>query len=343
MRLLKEPRVAAPELTPAGWAAGDPVLLGAARGKVVLLDFFSFADPMGIRALPHLRMLHEQYRESGLLVVGVHVPAYEFERPLEAARQEIWRLGLPYPVALDEGYSVFRAYESHDLPARFVVDAKGFLRAWHHGPEGLAHAERAIRALLREAHPERPLPHIVEPSPGMARPGGLHWLATPEIRFGTRAVGFGPPDSDDPEPKDGDSRDFDGPPELRAQGRAYLRGRWTVRRDHVVCDSDEGEVAVVFEGASVVAVLSAASTEDDGHPGRFLDVTLDGEPPEASAAGADVEEAGGKATLPLERGRLYDLVSAAEFGVHNLQLRVHGRGTAFHLLHFGSSEVPEEA
>lgn len=346
MRLLKERRLRAPELTPAGWAAGDAQLLGALRGRVVLLDFFSFADPAGVAALPHLRLLQDHYRDSGLTVIGVHVPAYPFERPLTAARQEIWRLGLPYPVALDETFHVFRAFEGRDLPARYVVDAQGFLRGWTHGPGGLVKAERAVRALLREAAPDRPLPHVVELPPGMSRPGGLQWHATPEIRFGTHGVGFGPPEADDPAPEPGETREFGDLPELRAQGRAYLQGKWTAFGGYVVAEPDAA-LAVVFEGASVQAVISVEPDEEEGDEERStaaLEVTLDGEAPGSDTAGADVETDGeGKAVLPLGRGRLYDVVSAAEFGIHNLALRVRGRGVAFHLLHFGSSEVPEEA
>jgi hypothetical protein len=340
VRLVRERRIRAPELVPAGWAAGETQLIGALRGRVVLLDFFSFADPAGVAALPHLRLLHEHYRDSGLTVIGVHVPAYPFERPVAAARQEVWRLGIPYPVALDQDFRVFRAYESRDLPARFVVDAQGFVRGWSHGPGGLVEAERAVRSLLREAAPGRALPHVVELPAGMSRPGGLLWLASPEIRFGTHGVGFGPPEADDPRPDPGETRDFGALPELRAQGRAYLEGRWTVHESRIVAGEGAG-MAVVFEGASAQAVLSVEDPEGD--PPR-LEVTLDGSAPDAEAAGADLETDGrGHAFLPLGPGRLYDLLSAAEFGVHNLSLRVRGRGVAIHLLHFGSSEVPEEA
>lgn len=346
MKLLREARLRAPELLPLAWAAGEGHLLGALHGRVVLLDFFSFADPEGVSGLPHLRMLSEHYRDAGLTVIGVHVPAYDFERPVEAARQEVWRLGIPYPVALDQSLDVLRAYEGRDLPARYVIDASGFVRGWHHGPGGLVVTERAVRALLREAHPGRELPHILEPSPGMMRPGGLHWATTPEVLFGTRGAGFGPPDEADAAPDDGDTRDFGDLPELRAQGRAYLVGRWSVHHDRVVSEDERGTVAIVFEGASVAAVISVTGTPDaeGDDAGRVeLEVTLDGDPPGAAAGGTDLEYEEGRAVLAPERGRLYDLIASTDFGLHNLNVDVRGRGAAFHLLHFGSSDVPEEA
>jgi peroxiredoxin len=331
MRIVRESRIRAPELIVAGWAASDSRLLGAMRGSVVLLDFFSFADPAGVLELAHVRRLAEHYASAGLAVIGVHVPAYDFERPMESARREIWRLGIPYPVALDQALTLFQAYECRDLPARYVIDARGFARAWHHGPGGLAEAERVVRALLREAHPERRLPPLAERTRGVPYPGRVTWYSTPEIRFGTRGVGFGPPDATAPPPADGETRTFGELPELRAPGVAQLTGRWTVRVDRVVSEGEEGAMAVVFEGSSALGVLSPERTDDRADP-VLVQVFLDGDPAPGVADPLYVEE-----------GRLYELVSPAEFGIHNLHLQVRGSGLALHLLHFGSTEVPEEA
>jgi len=123
MRFLRQQRLRAPEIEPVGWA-GDALFLGELKSRIVLLDFFSFGDPEGVRALGRIRRLGDHYRDVGLTVLGIHVPAYEFERPLEPARQEIWRLGIPYPVALDHAFDVYRAYDNRDLPARWLVDER---------------------------------------------------------------------------------------------------------------------------------------------------------------------------------------------------------------------------
>ncbi|NNE43594.1 MAG: redoxin domain-containing protein [Gemmatimonadetes bacterium] len=337
MRLLREARLRAPELEPADWATGEVYALAALQGRVVVLDFFSYADPEGVEALAAMHTLSDHYREAGVVVVGVHVPAYEFEKPIPAARQEMWRLGIPYPVALDATYEVFRAYESRNLPARFVIDADGYVRGWHHGPGGLQDIESAVRALVREKKKDRPLPPPLDPREWPAGVG-LQWHATPEIRFGTRLAGFGPPDLEG-ELVDGQTRDFAEFPEMRAQGAAYLEGKWTVHPDRIVSENDEGGIEIVFEGTSVAAVLSPEDPDAEDLP--QVEIALDGAAPDAGA-GADLEDHGGRAVVPISRGRLFHLVSAAEFGIHNLSLRVKGRGASVHLLHFGTAPVPEE-
>jgi len=339
VRLLREKRLRAPEIRPVGWA-GDALFLGELGGRVVLLDFFSYGDPEAVRGLGRIRRLGDRYRDVGLTVVGVHVPAYGFERPLEAARQEVWRLGIPYPVALDHGFDTYRAWENRDLPARFLVDAGGFVRFWHHGSGGLVELEKAVRVLVREEKPDRSLPSPLEPDGDVPPSGALRWSASPEIRFGTRGVGFGPPR--DGADEEGTSRDFASMPELRAEGTAYLEGRWTLGADWIRADS-AGGLAVVFEGSGVVAVVSPQGRELalPGGPAR-LRVSLDGEPLDPENAGVDVEIAEGVSFVTIERGRVYELISDAEFGIHNLDLRLDSPGVVFHLLAFSTTEVPEE-
>jgi hypothetical protein len=334
--LLKRGRTRAPEIRPIDWA-GETDDVPHPRGRTLLLDFFSFGDPAGVQALPRLRDLAEHYRASGLTVVGIHVPAYDFERPLDVARREIWRLGIPYPVALDHGFEVFRAYGPGDLPARVLVDGTGFVRGWEQGPMEPDLLERALRTLLAESTPEARLPPPlagVEPADRAA----VRWRPSAEIRFGTRGVGFGPPDARDG--KAGDAREFPEMPELRAEAVAYLEGTWTLGKDRILTGGDACGLAVVFEGVSVTAVLS----RPDAAAGAVdASLTLDGDAPDPDAAGADVAVSEAGATLTIDRGGVYELISAHDFGIHNLDVRIRGAGVAVHLLHFGTTSVPDLA
>ncbi len=371
MRFLRKGRLPAPEIDPVDWA-GDASLLAPLRGRVVLLDFFSYADPVGVRSLQRVRDLGDHYREAGLAIVGVHVPAYEFERSPEDARREIWRLGVPYPVALDQDFRLFRAYALDDLPTRVLVDMTGMIRGWAPGGGSYEAMEHAVRTLLTEVDSDRKLPPLYEPEDDLPRDGTLSFLPTPEIRFGTRGVGFGPPDEEsaDGEPPtppedanghsgpagqgspgpssagrgavDGDAdasarRDFE-MPELRAEGRAYLDGQWELRSDGITLHSEDGGVAVVYEGASVSALVSLGDARESAE----IEITLDGEPVPAELAGADLNlnDESGRSGVSVGCGRIYELISCPEVSVHNLDLRVRGRSTSLHLLSFGTRDVP---
>ncbi|MFN8178447.1 MAG: redoxin domain-containing protein [bacterium] len=335
MYLLKRGSTRAPAIRPVDWA-GETDAVPDPRGRTLLLDFFSYGDPAGVLALPRLAELAERYRAAGLSVVGVHVPAYDFERPLDVARREIWRLGVPYPVALDHGFEIFRAYGLRDLPARVLVDGAGFVRGWEQGGGELDLLEPALRTLLAEGATARPIPPPLTST--QDRTGGLRWRPTGEIRFGTRAVGFGPPDAR--EGVEGDEREFPELPELRAEGVAYLEGKWVLGRDRVVTTGDSCGLAVVFEGVSVAAVLSLPDPESEPMEAAL---SLDGVPPDAETKGGDVELSESGAALTIDRGGVYELICSREFGIHNLDLRIRGSGVAVHLLHFGTMDVPELA
>ncbi|MBZ0270247.1 hypothetical protein K8I85_19005, partial [bacterium] len=176
-------------------------------------------------------------------------------------------------------------------------------------------------------------------------PGALRYLATREVRFGELGVGFGPPEAvgaegegeEPPAAETGGTRSFE-MPELRAEGRAYLQGRWTLVPEGIACDDEEGGIAIVFEGSSVHAVVSPGEGED----GALVSVTVDGSGVDPDIAGADVEvRDDGASEVAVNRGRVYELVTGADFAVHNLDLRVRGRGATLHLLTFGTREVPE--
>jgi Thioredoxin like C-terminal domain len=338
LQFLRSGRIPAPEIDGVDWA-GDVLHLGTLRGRVVLLDFFSYGDPGSVLTLERVRALGEHYREAGLAVAGLHVPAYAFERRAEDARREIWRLGIPHPVALDADFRMFHRYGLEDLPARVLVDAGGMLRGWTQGSDEFEALEGAVRTLLREVNADLPPRHETEDS--LPRPGALRWRPTPEIRFGERGVGFGPPEDEGrggPGDAGASPRTFD-MPELRAEGRAYLDGAWSLGAEGIASAGEEAGLAVVYEGSTVHAVVSPAP----GTVGSVLDVTLDGHAvdPELAGADMDVAEARSRSEVAVPRGRVYELISSPEFGVHNLDLRIRGSGTTVHLLSFGTRDVPE--
>ena len=182
---------AAPEFTGiARWLntpdGRQPSLRGL-RGRVVLVDFWTYTCINCLRTLPHLRAWDERYRAAGLSIVGVHTPEFAFERREANVRDAIAANGLRYPVALDNDYGTWNAWSNQYWPAKYLIDARGQVRYWHYGEGDYDETERAIRALLADAgrSPGRPPPRRVRAE--QAAPG----VTTPETYLGWgRAQGF---------------------------------------------------------------------------------------------------------------------------------------------------------
>jgi thiol-disulfide isomerase/thioredoxin len=139
----------APELAGIeAWLNSEPLRLADLRGKVVLLDFWTFGCVNCIRTLPHLRGWHARYADQGLVVIGVHTPEFAHERPLPALRGAVARHGLRYPIAQDNGYRSWNAYGVRYWPAQILIDRDGRIAWRHYGEGGEADTEARIRALL---------------------------------------------------------------------------------------------------------------------------------------------------------------------------------------------------
>jgi hypothetical protein len=298
VKLLRRPRLHAPEILPHEWVNGEPGPLAALRGRVILVSFFSWSDPAVVRELPTLEAITARHRSAGLETLGVLVPQEDFERDAAATRDELWRLDLGFPVALDFSSDVSRAYENRTLPGHYLIDREGFVRGWRHGLGALEEIEAAVRFLTS----------------GETAPG-LEWMPTPELRLGLPAGGSAGEPAASPGP-----RTFpDELPEVRAEGVAYFAGSWNARRDRLVAASKGARLAVIYEGADALAVLSLP--RDDESP-LVVHATLDGDP---------------LRPVTVDRSRAYDL-ARAPFGVHHLEVEC-APGLAFHRLWFAPAEA----
>jgi thiol-disulfide isomerase/thioredoxin len=144
--------VAAPEFTGIDrWLNSAPLSMQGLRGKVVLVDFWTYTCINCIRTLPHVKSWHEKYKDKGLVVVGVHTPEYPFERSTANVQAAIKRFGIAYPVAQDNRYATWQAYGNQYWPAVYLVDRRGRIVYTHFGEGAYAETEARIRALLDEA------------------------------------------------------------------------------------------------------------------------------------------------------------------------------------------------
>ena len=286
------------------WFNTTPLTMSRLRGRVVLVDFWTYTCINCLRTLPYLKAWHERYRDQGLTIVGVHTPEFAFERRDSNVSAAIRRLGLRYPVVQDNEYGTWNAYANRYWPAKYLVDARGRVRYAHFGEGAYEETEAAIRALLAEAG-DRRLGAAARPRGPVEAAGHA---ATPETYLGSaRARGFVPV-----APRDGTHDYASVAPNALEPNAFSLGGRWRVDDESARAVRDATITARVV-GRSVYLVLSSA-----GERPRRVRVELDGRPIIADDAGDDVR--GG--TVTVRRQRLYRLVELGAPEQHVLTLRL---------------------
>jgi thiol-disulfide isomerase/thioredoxin len=134
-----------------GWLNSQPLSAESLRGKVVLVDFWTYTCINWLRTLPYVRAWADKYKDRGLVVIGVHTPEFEFEKNADNVRRAAKDMGVTYPIALDSDYAIWRAFRNHSWPAIYAVDAQGRIRHHHFGEGEYERAEMIIQQLLAEA------------------------------------------------------------------------------------------------------------------------------------------------------------------------------------------------
>lgn len=280
------------------WINTPPLTAEQLRGKVVLIEFWTYSCINCLRTLPYVRAWHDKYRPAGLQVLGVHTPEFAFERRTANVRRASKNLGIDYPVAVDSDYAIWRAFGNRYWPALYVVDARGRIRHQQFGEGGYAETERVIQHLLKESGRTDAHGGLVRPSgSGVQAAPGPEFPASQETYVGsTRAERF--------VSEDGGLRA--GQPYLYLASRTLrpqqwtLAGLWTVDTEQATLNRAGGIVSYRFRARDLHMVLGPG---DDGKPVRFR-VRIDGKPP-LQFHGADVE-ADGSGTVDAQR--LYQLI-----------------------------------
>jgi thiol-disulfide isomerase/thioredoxin len=272
------------------WLNSEPLAPTELLGHIVLVDFWTLTCINWLRTEPYIRAWSQAYRNDGLVVIGVHTPEFSFEHEIERVRQATKERGIDYPVAVDNDYEIWRAFDNHYWPALYFVDADGIIRGHHFGEGHYEQLERVIQRLLGV---ERELVSVE----GLGVEAEADWghLRTPETYLGYgRSEHFASPDGVAFDA----TRAYKLPEQLELNHWA-LAGDWTIERENVVLDRTGGSIAYRFHARDAHLVLSPGTLEPI--PFRVL---LDGEAPGPSH-GVDVDEEGNGL---LQDGRLYQLV-----------------------------------
>lgn len=298
------------------WLNTDtPLTLEGLRGKVVLVDFWTYSCINCIRTLPYLVSWYEKYQEQGLVIVGVHTPEFEFEKKTSNVLEAMKRYKIEYPVAEDNDYATWQAYNNRYWPAHYLIDAEGNVRQVHFGEGKYAETEMAIQALLKEAGKN------VTESLSTIEKETARGNQTRETYLGSdRMERFS-----SPEKVIGGEQLFTIPDNIQKHSFAY-GGTWHVEAERAVALND-AKLALHFEGKKVFLVMAPAVLGGS----QTIAVYLDGKSVEASFAGDDVTDG----TVTVDQDRLYALIDTRGItGEHTLELHFQGSKTAVYAFTF---------
>jgi thiol-disulfide isomerase/thioredoxin len=284
-----------------GWLNSPPLTPAGLRGKVVLVDFWTYTCVNWLRQLPYLRAWAEKYSDHGLVVIGVHTPEFGFEHDIDNVRWAVQDMRIAYPVATDNNYAVWRAFDNNYWPALYFADAQGNIRHHHYGEGEYQQSEMVIQQLLADAgFSGFSMDMVSVDARGVEAPADWGSLRSPENYTGyERTENFASPGGAVP----GKPHQYSFPAELRLNEWA-LSGDWTMEEGAATLNVVDGQIANRFHARDLNLVMGPAVR---GTHVRFR-VLIDGQPPGA-AHGADVN---GEGDGTVREQRLYQLIRQEE-------------------------------
>lgn len=299
------------------WLGSDPLTIESLKGKVVLVDFWTYTCINCIRTLPYVTGWYEKYKDAGFIVVGVHTPEFEFEKKTSNVEKAMEQYSIHYPVAQDNDYATWNNYDNHYWPAKYLIDAQGNIRYYHFGEGDYEETEKAIQILLKEAG------SIVSGSVSEQMPNERvrYGDLSQETYLGSQRMLYHVPDATLPT----GTKTFSLSKTIPLN-KFSLGGTWTIRGE----DSVSGKNASLeyrFKANKVFLVM-----RPDTFGSKDVTVLLDGKPVGGEYAGADVAQG----VVTVDTDRLYELINIhGSIGEHTLRLEFQNEGTAIYAFTFG--------
>ncbi|MGO8066439.1 cytochrome c biogenesis protein DipZ [Rhizobium leguminosarum] len=306
------------------WLNSEPLTTEQLRGKVVLVDFWTYSCINCIRTIPYVRAWAEKYADQGLVVIGVHAPEFAFEKKIDNVKKAIGDFQIGYPVAIDNDYSIWRAFENSYWPAAYLIDAKGQIRYHHFGEGNYNRTEKAIQDLLREVGSQTTASAPVVPdAKGVEAGPDLGNIRSGETYLGyEQTANFASPEGLQADT----ARNYSiAEPGLNGWG---LSGTWIVGRDQATLDQPGGGITYRFSARDLHLVLGPGAGDK---PIRFQ-VKIDGKAP-GPDHGSDID-ADGNGTVTATR--LYQLVrQSGAVAARNFEIRFLDPGVQAYAFTFG--------
>jgi thiol-disulfide isomerase/thioredoxin len=326
----------------------SPITLSSLKGKVVLVDFWTYSCINCIRTIPYLNDWDQKYAGNGLVIVGVHSPEFEFEKNYDNVKAAVQRLGITYPVVLDSDHGTWDAYGNQYWPRHYLIDAQGYIRDNHIGEGGYEQTEKTIQSLLAERAAHMGLKQISfsTKSTPVIRPQSMQYVdlnqsTTPEIYLGydkARAP-IGNPEGFKPDqivsysiPSDTSLK-----PSI-----VYLQGSWKNNPGNIELQSNTGRIALIYYAKSVNIVAGGKGegivvndNDNDEHrvAGANGQVVLSASANMSTKSlGQDLSQNG---SFTIDGQRLYNLAMHDDYDAHFIIIDVKGKGFQLYTFTFG--------
>ena len=280
-----------------GWINSGPLTQADLKGKVVLVDFWTYSCINCLRSLPYMRAWADKYKDAGLVVIGVHSPEFGFEAELPKVERAVRRFGVTYPVALDGNHAIWNAFHNEYWPAHYFIDAQGRIRHTHFGEGNYDRSEQWIRELLAERNSgSMPRTATSVHAEGIEQAADFSQARSPETYLGySRAERFGSPEGLKP-----DAARVYPAPALNALNLWALSGKWNDHAQFAELQTAGGRILYRFHARDLHLVLGPGKS---GKTVRFR-ITIDGHPP-GESHGVDTDAEGNGTVVDY---RLYQLV-----------------------------------
>jgi cytochrome c biogenesis protein CcdA/thiol-disulfide isomerase/thioredoxin len=300
--------VRAPEFIGLGpWHNSEPFTLASLKGKVVLVDFWTYSCINCIRTLSYMEGYWQKFKDMPFVLLGVHTPEFVFEKDKQNVADAIKRHGLTYPIAQDNDYGTWSAFANRYWPAKYLIDADGYIRYTHFGEGGYDETDLAIQSLLKELGKTSTGALI-----GASSSEGEYHQVSPETYIGARSWPAFQNQLGDP---DADVHTYAMPKDV-SPNRYALSGQWQlVDEEYQILRSAEGEIRYHAVAGEVNLVLGI----EDGVKSVAADVYIDGKKTQ---------------TITIDRHDLFNLFTG-EYGEHDVTLRIHGKGVQAYAYTFG--------
>jgi len=309
------------------WINSEPLKIEELKGKVVLIDFWTYSCINCIRTFPYLRDWYEKYNDKGLVMIGIHTPEFNFEKKIENVERAVDEFDVKWAVAMDNDYVTWRNFRNNWWPRKFLIDKDGRIRYDHIGEGAYKETEEQIVKLLNELGKEVEM----EESEIEAEKQGLIGRAfiTPELYAGYQfaRVDLGNENGYKPEQIVSYTR-----PETLSAHRIYVVGNWYNDGDNLKHAGEEGSILLKYTARSLNLVMGSF----DNNPYE-ADVFLNGEYLDETNKGKDVKIEDGKSYVVVSGPKLYNLIGTqSKYGTHTLEVKTNSDQFAFYAFTFGS-------